>query len=283
MIINPTRKSSQLFSNVAPANNAEDAELYCKLNAFYSWHANSFICDRKECLILVNDWSGLPVMIVDINAESKKHLDKLIVDGIAISMQIAGAKQSDIERYFQIAGVPEIYKAHNRRMITVVNGVDEHSAWVSQSCPIHLDEHFQPRLIRRLMKFSIDRNKEFIDPDEETIESLADPRWRSIKTDELENLPTPLGTIPGLSSHTITDLRRLNIKYVEDLVGRDAEAMVEQLQVIYNNMKWPRKVSRQVAAQYRMYIYYAQGGRDSEKLKWHYWSDKNVNARAVLR
>jgi hypothetical protein len=58
---------------------------------------------------------------------------------------------------------------------------------------------------------------------------------------------------------------------IGDLVNQDAEQLYERLRRA--NERVGHKTSKNYLYVIRMAIYYANGGRDRAKLKWHAWKD----------
>jgi hypothetical protein len=78
-----------------------------------------------------------------------------------------------------------------------------------------------------------------------------------------------LRTIPGIGPSLAKDLRRLEYENVADLCGQDASAMYERLMKIYGS-----HIDRCVLYTFRCAVYFAEGGRAPEKLKWWNWKDQ---------
>ncbi len=65
------------------------------------------------------------------------------------------------------------------------------------------------------------------------------------------------------------DLRDIGINRVVDLRGKDPEELYEQSCVLAGIT-----IDRCLLYVYRGAVYFAEGGRESEKLKWWNWKDK---------
>lgn len=79
----------------------------------------------------------------------------------------------------------------------------------------------------------------------------------------------PLTIIPGIGKSLAHDLTRMGIESVEDLKGKNPNTLYrgfEQLEGAH--------VDPCVLYTWRCAIYYAEGGRESELLKW--WNWKNI-------
>lgn len=77
--------------------------------------------------------------------------------------------------------------------------------------------------------------------------------------------------IPGIGKTFVKDFARIGILTQADLVGKSAEDLFEQLSKA--NEKSNHKTSKNYIYVIRMAIYYAEGGRDPARLKWHVWKD----------
>ncbi len=80
---------------------------------------------------------------------------------------------------------------------------------------------------------------------------------------------TNLKTIPGIGKNMEQHLNDLGYRYVEDMVGQDAEEMYERECVQAGVM-----VDRCALYAYRLAVYFAENDvHDPEKLKWWNWKD----------
>lgn len=82
---------------------------------------------------------------------------------------------------------------------------------------------------------------------------------------------TKLTTIPGIGRTFEKDFARIGINNIEDLAGAKAEEVFARLSFI--NTADHHKTSKNHLYVIRMMIYFANGGRDAEKLKWSAWKD----------
>jgi hypothetical protein len=83
-------------------------------------------------------------------------------------------------------------------------------------------------------------------------------------------MKSELEQIPGIGKIIAKNLARIDIYKVEDFKGQDPEELYEKwcLEALY-----PSDTDRCVLYVFRNAVYYANGGRDPEKLKWNYWKD----------
>lgn len=78
-----------------------------------------------------------------------------------------------------------------------------------------------------------------------------------------------LQTIPGIGPSIAEDLRRIGIESVDDLVGRDPEQLYEVSNADRGTVQDPCLLYT-----FRCAVYFAEGGREPERLKW--WNWKNL-------
>ncbi|MCL1876830.1 helix-hairpin-helix domain-containing protein [Candidatus Saccharibacteria bacterium] len=81
---------------------------------------------------------------------------------------------------------------------------------------------------------------------------------------------TKLTEIPGIGKTIATNLARINITTVEDFANQNAQELYERWCVTAQN---PSDLDRCVLYVFREAVYFANGGRDPEKLKWWNWKD----------
>jgi hypothetical protein len=77
---------------------------------------------------------------------------------------------------------------------------------------------------------------------------------------------SPLRQIPGVGKSIAGDLAELDVHEVEDLVGLDPAVLYAKSCAVAGI-----RIDPCLLYVYRCAVYYAEGGRDPEKLKWWYW------------
>ena len=82
---------------------------------------------------------------------------------------------------------------------------------------------------------------------------------------------TDLLEIPGIGKTFVQDFSRINVKSLDDLQGKDPEILYEDLCTANN--KEDHKTSKNYLYVIRMAVYYANGGREADRLKWSAWKD----------
>lgn len=78
----------------------------------------------------------------------------------------------------------------------------------------------------------------------------------------------PLLAIPGVGASIAGDLRAIGIHKAADLKGRDPETLFN-----LSNKRAGKTQDRCLLYVFRCAVYFAEGGRNSAKLKWWRWKD----------
>lgn len=81
-------------------------------------------------------------------------------------------------------------------------------------------------------------------------------------------MKTVLEEIPGIGASLAQDLLSLGYHTVSDLKNENPEEMYEQLEIQVGS-----HIDRCVLYTFRCAVYYANGGRETAKLKWWNWKD----------
>ncbi|MEM9066398.1 MAG: DUF4332 domain-containing protein [Planctomycetota bacterium] len=84
-------------------------------------------------------------------------------------------------------------------------------------------------------------------------------------------MASDLTTIPGIGATFREDFARIGITTVAELKGRDPTKLFEELASA--NAAEHHATSKNYLYVIRMAVYYANGGRDPEKLRWNTWKD----------
>ena len=85
---------------------------------------------------------------------------------------------------------------------------------------------------------------------------------------EAPSVKHPLETIPGIGPAMARDLLDLGFSTTASLRGQDPEAMYDRLMRLRGE-----HIDRCVLYVFRCAVYYADGGREPEKLLWWNWMD----------
>jgi hypothetical protein len=90
-----------------------------------------------------------------------------------------------------------------------------------------------------------------------------------INTTKLKKSEDHLAKIPGVGKAVIEDFHCIGIYSINDLVDKDPEVLYK-----LSNKYAGMVQDRCLLYVFRTAVYYAKGGRDTEKLKWWNWKDK---------
>jgi hypothetical protein len=82
-----------------------------------------------------------------------------------------------------------------------------------------------------------------------------------------------LQEIPGVGPKLARDLRDLGLRCVDDLQGQDPEELHSRLVALRGC-----RIDRCVLYVFRCAVYYAEEGRDPQKLRWWNWKDPDTSA-----
>lgn len=82
---------------------------------------------------------------------------------------------------------------------------------------------------------------------------------------------TAITVIPGIGKTFAKDFARIGLSCVEDFANTKADAVFAALAAANNQEN--HRTGKNYLCVIRMVIYYAEGGRDPDKLKWSFWKD----------
>jgi len=78
-----------------------------------------------------------------------------------------------------------------------------------------------------------------------------------------------LTIIPGVGKSIAKDFEHIGIKSVNNLLGKNPEKLYQ-----LSNKRVGKTQDRCLLYIFRCAVYYAEGGRNPEKLKWWNWKDR---------
>jgi hypothetical protein len=87
-------------------------------------------------------------------------------------------------------------------------------------------------------------------------------------------MKSELEQIPGIGKTSAKNLARIGIFKIDDFKNQDPEELYERWCI---GAQDPSDLDRCVLYTLRTAVYYANGGRDEDKLKWWNWKDKEVS------
>ncbi|NJB68112.1 hypothetical protein GGQ74_001785 [Desulfobaculum xiamenense] len=81
-----------------------------------------------------------------------------------------------------------------------------------------------------------------------------------------------LQRIPGVGPSLARDLADLGYRGVDELSGHDPQRMYERLMELRG-----QHIDRCVLYVFRLAVYFAEGGREPDRLKWWNWKDSKTS------
>ena len=82
---------------------------------------------------------------------------------------------------------------------------------------------------------------------------------------------TLVTVIPGIGKTFAKDFARVDLHFLEDFHGASAETVFQALTTA--NRAENHNTSKNYLYVIRVIVYYAEGGRETGKLKWSFWKD----------
>lgn len=82
---------------------------------------------------------------------------------------------------------------------------------------------------------------------------------------------SPLRQIPGIGKTFVRDFERIGVTGLSDLRHADPQRLFRKLERA--NATQQHATSKNYLYVIRMAVYYANGGRDPERLRWNAWKD----------
>ena len=117
MIINPTKKALPIFSKLPKVGDREAGKQESGDYPFFSWTANYFNFDRKKIVVLINELTYSPVVLVDMNAENKKHISEFFKEGLRLTMAQADVDSKYVNHYLIKMGQIRVNAAANKSIL----------------------------------------------------------------------------------------------------------------------------------------------------------------------
>jgi len=92
-----------------------------KLNPLYSWHANLFLFNRKNGVMLMNNQTFYNVVLFGVKKEHFTDFGQIVMKAIKDNFAVEGIADQVIERYFKNAGNIHYTKTHDRKILGQMN------------------------------------------------------------------------------------------------------------------------------------------------------------------
>ncbi|KRO00594.1 DUF6933 domain-containing protein [Companilactobacillus kimchiensis] len=104
MFINAIQKAQPLFKDFSKVDSNDEAKKLALANPIFSWHTKYLIYRRKKMVIFTHDASTLTVILSDINAKNRKHLEEKFQAQLSEIWQNIGITKDSFDKYIKAAG-----------------------------------------------------------------------------------------------------------------------------------------------------------------------------------
>ncbi|GGC96817.1 hypothetical protein GCM10007216_29500 [Thalassobacillus devorans] len=89
----------------------------------YQWHMNFFTIQRRKCVLLMNDETGLNLTLFGLKQEQFKNIDQVLMGSLRELLRLLKVDQTIIDDFLE-AGQEIVYtKTHDRRVLGMMNEV----------------------------------------------------------------------------------------------------------------------------------------------------------------
>ena len=88
-----------------------------------------------------------------------------------------------------------------------------------------------------------------------------------------EKAELPLTAVPGIGRSIAGDLHRIGIFAISDLQGKNPDELYDLSNKFAGTVQ-----DKCLLYVFRCAVYFSEGGRDPERLKWWKWKDKRLGA-----
>ncbi|MCA0971190.1 hypothetical protein LCM20_11350 [Halobacillus litoralis] len=99
----------------------QDAESYKEVPAIYQWHANLFTLKRKQCLVLMNNETGLNLTLLGLRKQQFDHLDSVIKGSLRQLLQTLEVDPSIIKKMEEQSTEIHYTKTTSRQILGMMN------------------------------------------------------------------------------------------------------------------------------------------------------------------
>ncbi|SEA06718.1 hypothetical protein SAMN05421743_102360 [Thalassobacillus cyri] len=117
------KMAKELKKEVQPADAVDGPRIY-------QWHMNFFTIQRRKCILLMNDETGLNLTLFGLKQEQFKNMDQVIMGSLRELLRLLKVDQVIIDDFLE-AGQEIVYtKTHDRSVLGMMNEIKlgmEHS------------------------------------------------------------------------------------------------------------------------------------------------------------
>ncbi|ARI75902.1 hypothetical protein HM131_03250 [Halobacillus mangrovi] len=98
-----------------------DVEDYQDVPEIYQWHANIITINRRKCLVLMNNQTGLNLTLFGLRKQQFKNLDDVIKGSLNQLFQVLEVEQSVRDQMLEAADEIVYTKTKSRRLLGMMN------------------------------------------------------------------------------------------------------------------------------------------------------------------
>ncbi|MFG6147168.1 DUF6933 domain-containing protein [Halobacillus sp. B23F22_1] len=101
----------------------ETPEQYKEIPAIYKWHANLITVNRRKCLIIMNNQTGINLILFGLRKQQFENLNSVIKGSLKQLLQLVKVEEEIINELLENAE-PIVYtKTDNRQVLGMMNQV----------------------------------------------------------------------------------------------------------------------------------------------------------------
>lgn len=98
-----------------------DVEEYQDVPEIYQWHANIITINRRKCLVLMNNQTGLNLTLFGLRKQQFKNLDDVIKGSLNQLFQLLEVEQSIRDQMLEAADEIVYTKTKSRKVLGMMN------------------------------------------------------------------------------------------------------------------------------------------------------------------
>ncbi|SDP58680.1 hypothetical protein SAMN05421677_12332 [Halobacillus aidingensis] len=101
----------------------ENVEEYQNVPEIYQWHANVVTINRRKCLLLMNNATGLNLTLFGLRKQQFQHLDSVIKGSLKQLFQLLGVEKKVADQMLDAADEIVYTKTKSRKVLGMLNEI----------------------------------------------------------------------------------------------------------------------------------------------------------------
>ncbi|MGR9048330.1 DUF6933 domain-containing protein [Halobacillus faecis] len=101
----------------------EDVEGYTDVPEIYKWHANVVTINRRKCLLVMNNATGLNLTLFGLRKQQFEHLDNVIKGSLKQLFQLLGIEKRIADQMLGAADEIVYTKTNSRKVLGMLNEI----------------------------------------------------------------------------------------------------------------------------------------------------------------